>query len=61
LRTGCLTRIFLPKRDELTGCWRKLHNEELCEIYSLPNVIRMIKSRMMRFAVYVACMGEKWR
>jgi hypothetical protein len=43
-----LRRIFAPKRDEVTGGWRKLHNEELHNLYSSPNVIRMIKSRRMR-------------
>jgi hypothetical protein len=43
-----LRRIFGPKRDEVTGEWRKLHNEKLHNLYSLPNIIRMIKSRKMR-------------
>jgi hypothetical protein len=43
-----LRRIFGPKRDEVTGDWRKLHNEELHNLYSPPNIIRMIKSRRMR-------------
>jgi hypothetical protein len=43
-----LRRIFGPKRDEVTGDWRKLHNEELHNLYSSPNVIRMIKSRRVR-------------
>jgi hypothetical protein len=43
-----LRRIFGPKRDEVTGDWRKLHNEELHSLYSSPNIIRMIKSRRMR-------------
>jgi hypothetical protein len=54
-----LRRIFGPKRDEVTGEWRKLHNQELHNLYSSPNIIRMIKSRMMRWAEHVACMGEK--
>jgi hypothetical protein len=41
-------RIFGPKRDEVTGGWRKLHNEEFHNLYSSPSIIRMIKSRMMR-------------
>jgi hypothetical protein len=45
---GVLRRIFGPRRDEVTGDWRKLHNEELHNLYSLPNIIRMIKSRRMR-------------
>jgi hypothetical protein len=52
-----LTRIFEPKRDEIIG-WRKLH-EELHNLYFLPNVIGMIKSRIMRWAGHVACMGER--
>jgi hypothetical protein len=54
-----LMRIFGPKRDEVTGDWRKLHNEELYNLYSSSNIIRMIKSRRMRWAGYVARMGEK--
>jgi hypothetical protein len=51
-------RIFGPKRDEVTGNWRKLHNEEFHNLYSSPNIIRMIKSRRMRWAGHVARMGE---
>jgi hypothetical protein len=54
-----LRRIFGPKRDEVTGEWRKLHNEELQDLYSLPSIIRIIKSRSMRWAGHVARMGEK--
>jgi hypothetical protein len=54
-----LKRIFGPKRDEVTGGWRILHNEELHNLYSSPSVIRMIKSRRMRWAGYVARKGEK--
>jgi hypothetical protein len=54
-----LRRIFGSKRDEVTGGWRKLHNEELHNFYSSPSIIRMIKSRTMRWAGYVARMGEK--
>jgi hypothetical protein len=43
-----LRRIFGPKRDEVTAEWRRLHNEELCTLYSSPNIIRVIKSRRMR-------------
>jgi hypothetical protein len=54
-----LGRIFGPKRDEVTGDWRKLHNEELHNLYSSPNIIRMIKSRRIRWAGHVARMGEE--
>src|SRR5215475_7649015 len=54
-----LRRIFGPKRDEVTGKWRKLHNEELSDLYSSPNIIRVIKSRRLRWAVYVALMGDR--
>jgi hypothetical protein len=53
-----LRTIFGPKRDEVTGDWRKLHNEELHNLYSSPNIIGMIKSRRMRWAGHVARMGE---
>jgi len=53
-----LKRIFGPKRDEVTGDWRKLHNEELNDLYSSPNIVRVIKSRRMRFAGHVARMEE---
>jgi hypothetical protein len=49
-----LRRIFGPRRDEVTADWRKLHNEELHNLYSSPNIIRMIKSRRMRWAGQVA-------
>jgi hypothetical protein len=53
-----LTRVFGPKRVEVTGEWRKLHNEELNDLYSLPNIVRVVKSRRMRWAGHVAHMGE---
>jgi hypothetical protein len=54
-----LRRIFGPKTDEVTGGWRKLHNDELHNLYSSPSIIRMIKSRRMRWAGHVTRMGEK--
>jgi hypothetical protein len=54
-----LRRIFGPNRDEVTGGWRKLHNEELHNLYSSPNIIRQIKSRQMKWAGHVARMGEE--
>jgi hypothetical protein len=54
-----LRRLFGPKRDEVTGEWRKLHNEELRDLYSSPTIIRIIKSRRMRWTGHVARMGEK--
>jgi hypothetical protein len=54
-----LWRIFGPKRDEVTGEWRKLHNEELHDLYSSPSSIRIIKARRMRWAGHVAQRGEK--
>jgi len=53
-----LRRIFGPKRDEITGEWRKLHNGELNNLYCSPNIVRVIKSRRMRWAGHVARMGE---
>ena len=53
-----LRRIFGPKRDEVTGEWRELHNEELNNLYSSPNIVRVIKSRRMSWAGHVALMGE---
>jgi hypothetical protein len=54
-----LRRIFGLKRDEVTGEWRKLHNEELLDLYSSPSIIRIIKSRRMTWAGHVARMGKK--
>jgi len=53
-----LRRIFGPRRDEVTWDWRRLYNEELNDLYSSPNIVRVIKSRRMRWAGHVACMGE---
>ena len=53
-----LRRVFGSKRDEVTGEWRKLHNEELRDLYSLPNIVQVVKSRRMRWAGHVAHMGE---
>jgi hypothetical protein len=54
-----LRRLFGPKRDEATGEWRKLHNEELHNLYSSPDIIRQVKSRRMRWAGHVTRMGEE--
>jgi hypothetical protein len=54
-----LRRIFGPKRDEVTREWRKLHNEEVNDLYSSPNIVRLIKSRRLRWAGHVARIGEK--
>ena len=53
-----LRRVFGPKRDEVTGEWIKLHNEELSDLYRLPNNLRVVKSRKMRWVGHVAHMGE---
>jgi hypothetical protein len=52
-----LRKVFEPKRDEVIGGWRKLHNEELRNLYCSPSIIRIIKSRRLRWAGHVACMG----
>ena len=54
-----LRRIFGPRRDEVTGDWRRLHNVELNDLFSSPNILRVIKSRRMRWAGHVARMGEE--
>ena len=53
-----LRRVFGPKRDKVTGEWRKLHNKELSNLYCLPNTVRVVKSRRMRWARHVTRMGE---
>jgi hypothetical protein len=57
-RLRVLRKIFGPKRDEVTGEWRKVHIEGLNDLYTLPNIVRGIKSRKMRWACYVARMGR---
>jgi len=54
-----LRRIFGPRSEQVTGEWRRLHNEELNDLYSSPNIVRVIKSRGMTWAVHVARMGEE--
>jgi len=59
LENRVLKRIFGPKREEVTEEWRKLHNEELNDPYSSPNILRVINSRRMRWAGHVACVRER--
>jgi len=54
-----LRRVFEPRRGEVTGEWRRLHNEELNDLYPSPDIVRVIKSRKMRWAGHVAHMGEE--
>jgi hypothetical protein len=54
-----LRRVFGPKRDEVTGEWRKLHNEELNDVYCSTNIVRVVKSRRIRWAGHVVRMGEE--
>ena len=54
-----MRKIFGPRRDEVTGEWRRMHNEELNDQYSSPNIVWVIKSRRMRWAGHVACMDEE--
>jgi hypothetical protein len=56
-----LRKIFGPKRNELPGDWRRLHNDELHALYSSPNIIRMVKLRIMRVVGHMACMGKRRR
>ena len=56
-----LRRIFGPRREDVTGEWRRLHNEKLNDLYCSPNIVRVIKPRRMRGARHVVCMGEdRW-
>jgi hypothetical protein len=59
LENRILRRIFGPRRDDVTVEWRKLHNEKLNDLYSSPNIVRVVKSRRMRWAGHVERMGER--
>jgi len=59
MRGMVLRGIFGPRRDEVTGEWRRLHNEELNDLYTSPSIVRVIKSRRLRWAGHVARMGEE--
>jgi hypothetical protein len=59
LKNRVLRRIFGPKKDEVTGEWRKIHNEEVNDLYPSPNIVRVIKSVRIRWAGNVAGMGER--
>jgi hypothetical protein len=54
-----LRRIFRPKREEVAGCWRRMHNEELHNLNTSPNIIRVINSGRMRWMGHVTCMGRR--
>jgi hypothetical protein len=61
MKNRVMRRIFEPKREEVTGGWKKLHDEEFCNLYSSPDIIRMIKPRSVRWAGNVACIRAKQR
>jgi len=59
IETSMMRRILRPKRDKIRGEWRKLHKQELSDLYSSPNIVRVSKSRRLRWAGHVALMGER--